>query len=83
MEIQGSIGGLTEAVRNLNSNIEKQNETIGKLEEKLSGVTQKIYAAGVVLAVLLVIGGFVVDKAWDLVADQVKVSAGTLKQKSP
>jgi len=45
---------------------ERADEKTDKLEEKLSGVTHKIYAASVILTILVVIGGFFVNKAWDI-----------------
>lgn len=66
MELQKSNGQLTEAVHRLRESIEKQDARLDRMETTLSGVTHKIYAAGVVLAILVVIGGFMVNKAWDI-----------------
>jgi Flp pilus assembly protein TadB len=71
MELQKSTGQLTEAVNSLRDAIDKQGDKIDKIEDKLSGITQKIYAAGVVLTILVVIGGFIVNKAWDIVVQQL------------
>ncbi len=38
------------------------------VSDKLSGVTHKMYAAGVVLTIAVVIGGWLVNKSWDLVS---------------
>lgn len=83
MEIQKSIGQLTEAVKNLDSSIRQQGDDVRELKEKMSGVTHKLYAAGVLLAIALAIGGFIVDKAWDLVVDQIKKSAAPSSPKPP
>ena len=72
MEMQKSVGQLTEAVCALRSSIDKQSNRMEKLEDKLSDVTHKLYAAGVILVALLAFGGFIVDKAWDLMVDQIK-----------
>lgn len=71
------MGQLTEAVRSLQGAIEKQGTRLDKFEEKLSGVTHKIYAAGVVLAILVVVGGFIVNKAWDLMVQQLNFKTET------
>jgi len=71
MELQKSTGQLTEAVASLRNSIEKQDAKLDKIETSLSGITHKLYAAGVVLAILLTIGGFIINKAWDLMAKQI------------
>ncbi|MDR0672892.1 MAG: hypothetical protein LBF93_04345 [Zoogloeaceae bacterium] len=48
--------------------IEKVDARIDAIEKNLSGVTHKIYAAGVVLFIVLSVGAFFVNKAWDMVA---------------
>src|ERR1051326_8044406 len=70
-ELQKSTGQLIEAVNSLKTSIERQHDKIDHIEEKLSGVTHKIYAAGVVLALALGLGGFIVNKAWDLMIRQL------------
>lgn len=71
MELQRSTGELSAAIRSTTDAIEKLDAKVDRLEDKLSGVTHKIYAAGVVLAILVAVGAFVVDKAWDLMATQI------------
>jgi len=68
MELQKSTGHLTEAVAGLRRSVDSQADRLQGIEDKLSGVTHKLYAAGVVLALLLAIGGFIVNKAWDFMA---------------
>ena len=76
MELQKSVGQLTEAVNTTRSSLDKQGEHLGKIEEKISGITHKLYAAGVVLAIGLAVGGFLLNKSWDkaldLLADQIQ-----------
>ncbi|MDR6984513.1 hypothetical protein J2X32_003157 [Rheinheimera pacifica] len=71
-ELQKSMGQLLAKVDALNTNSEKQQDKLDKIEEKLSTVTHKIYAAGVVLAILVVVGGFFVNKAWDMMMLSIK-----------
>ena len=64
MELQKSTGQLTSSVESLKDIIEKQDKKINDLENAVIGVSKKIYAATVVLAILVAIGGFNVP--WDL-----------------
>jgi hypothetical protein len=84
MELQKSTGQLTECVNSLRTSLDRQSGQLDKIEEKVSGVTHKLYAASVVLAILLVVGGFIIDKTWDLMAQQIsfKQEAAT-KQELP
>lgn len=67
-EIQKCLGRLESSVERLSGDIGKLDERLDAANSKLSGVTHKLYAAGVVLTLLLAIGGFIVNKAWDLMA---------------
>lgn len=67
-DIQKVLGRLESHTQRLSEDIQKLD---GKMEEtnaKLSNVNQKIYAAGVVLTILLALGGFIVNKSWDMMA---------------
>lgn len=70
-DIQQALGRLESAISQVQRSQEKADEKVEKLEEKLSGVTHKIYAATAVLTILLVVGGFIVNKAWDLMASTI------------
>lgn len=80
MELQKSTGELTSAVNALKESIDKQDSKMDKIEGTVSGVTHKMYAAGVVLAILVVIGGFIVNKAWDLMEKQLTQHMQTAAQ---
>lgn len=71
MELKGSLGELTGTVKSLNASVEALSKKLDKMDDKLSGVTHKLYAAGVVLAIALATGGFLVNKAWDMMAAQI------------
>ena len=75
-ELQKSMGQLTEAVNSLKVSIDNQSNRIQRLEDKLSGVTHKLYAAGVVLTIILVIGGWMINKAWDFMIGQIAPRPG-------
>jgi hypothetical protein len=66
MELKGSVGKIEATLEANTRAIEKLDAKLDKIEEKLSGATHRIYAAGAVLTVLVGIGAFVVDKAWDV-----------------
>lgn len=69
--IQNSLGSIQEGQRQLATQVEKVETKLDKMEERVSGITHKLYAAGVVLAIALAVGGFAVSKAWDLMAAQI------------
>jgi len=85
MELQKSNGQLTEAVNSLRAAIQKQDTKLDKLDENLSNIRQKLYAAGVVLAIIVTIGGFLIKKTWDLLAQQLmpQQPVKTLSQPKP
>lgn len=84
MELQKSVGQISAEVKALAAASEKIDEKLDKIEEKVSGVTHKLYAAGVVITILLVIGGFIVNKAWDMAASHITDIAKTaMTQASP
>ena len=65
-DIQQAMGRMEATLNQVQRAQERADEKTDKIEEKLSGVTHKIYAASVILAILVVIGGFFVNKAWDI-----------------
>ncbi|WP_281647375.1 hypothetical protein [Parendozoicomonas sp. Alg238-R29] len=71
MELQKSTGQLTSSVESLKDVIEKQDKKITDLESTVTGVSKKIYAATVVLIILVTVGGFIVNKSWDLMVKQI------------
>lgn len=77
MELQKSVGQISAEVKALAAASEKIDEKLDKIEEKVSGVTHKLYAAGVVMTILLVIGGFLINKAWDMAASHLTEIAKT------
>jgi hypothetical protein len=74
MELKGSAGKVEATLEANTRAIEKLDAKLDKIEEKLSGVTHKIYAAGILLTALVGIGVFVVDKAWDIVTASYDVT---------
>lgn len=82
MELQKSNGQLVEAITSLRGEISRQEAKIDKLDESLSTIKQKVYAAGIVLMIFVAIGGFIINKAWDLLAQQI-VAQQTAKVATP
>lgn len=55
-----------------------------KVESSVSIVTHKIYAATIILGILVIIGGFIVNKSWDIMVSQLQSSStSTELQKKP
>lgn len=79
MEMQKTVGKLEGTIVALQTSVAEAAEIqrrscegiegeLKAVKEKLSGVTHKLYAAGVVLAIAGVIGGWVINKSWDLIS---------------
>lgn len=71
MELQKSNGQVSADIKTLTASIDKLSGKVEKIEDKVSAVTHKLYAAGVVLAILLVVGGWIINKAWDMAAGHI------------
>jgi hypothetical protein len=69
-QIQHTLGGLREAVDGLKTS----SRTHG---EKLERINKIIFAAGVVLIIVLSVGGFILNKIWDALIAAL-VTAGHL-----
>lgn len=72
MELQRTVGNLESEIRGLR---EAQTNTLNRTEkacEKLESVDKKLYAAGVVLVVVLGIAGWMLNIAYDLSKDTLK-----------
>lgn len=70
-DIQQSIGRLESTLNQIQRSQDKADGKVDKLEDKLSGVTHKLYAASAILTILVVVGGFLVHKAWDLMVKTI------------
>jgi hypothetical protein len=62
MEVQKTLGELHAEVRNLKAASDEQTR-------KLDRISHIVFAAGAIVALLLTIGGFLINKVWDGVAD--------------
>jgi len=72
MEMQKAIGGISAEIKALSAGQQKFETKLDKMEDSLSTMSKQLYAAGVVMLIALAVGGFIVDKAWDLMAEQIK-----------
>lgn len=72
MEMNKTLGQLCEKTDSLKTQINNFDTRLATVESTVSGISQKMYAAGIILIILLAIGGFIVNKAWDLMADLIK-----------
>lgn len=83
MELQKSTGQLIESVNNLRSSVDSQNSKLQKIEDGLADVKRKIYAAGIVIGIVMVVGGFFVNKIWDLFSQQIVITTKSEVKKIP
>ncbi len=65
-DIQQALGRLGAKIDQVDGAQKKADFKMEKIEGTLSGITHNLYAASVILTILVVIGGFLVNKAWDL-----------------
>ncbi|MFU8789879.1 MAG: hypothetical protein ACNA7G_12690 [Methylobacter sp.] len=65
MEMQRSIGQLTEAINQLGRSVDTLDNRTKSVEEEVSKVNTRLAIAAAILALLLVAGGYVIDKVWD------------------
>ena len=72
MEMQKAIGGISAEIKALSAGQQKFETKLDKMEDSLSTMSKQLYAAGVVIFIALAVGGFIVDKAWDLMDEQIK-----------
>lgn len=77
MEMQKQLGGLVEAVNSLKVASEKSAASVDATNDKVSALSHKIYAAGVVLAIVVAVGAFFANKAWDLMIQLVAPVTGS------
>lgn len=72
MELQKSVGGLESEIRALR---EAQTNTLNRTDkacDKLENVDKKLYAAGIVLLIVLGVAGWMLNIAYDLSKDTLK-----------
>ena len=77
MDLHKSTGALTATVDALLCSIEKQDGKISALEVTVGNVTKKIYAVGVVLAIVVAVGAFMIDKTWVIMVQQITATTAT------
>ncbi len=69
-DIQQTLGRLEASLGQVQRNADKAegnlDSRLASLEAKVSGIQTKLYTAGVILAILLVVGGWIFKEVWDL-----------------
>ena len=68
MQMQSTLGELKAAVQHLTGELKTQARTLNR-------ISHVIFAAGVVIAIVLSIGGFFLNKIWDVLIAALKASA--------
>lgn len=67
MQIQKSLGELNATVASLKVASDKQGKTVDRISHVL-------FAAAVVIAIVLTIGGFIINKTWDILLGMLKAA---------
>jgi hypothetical protein len=78
MELQKSTGQIAESIAQLDKRVERSEDKsearFNSLESAMSDVKLKIGIAVAVLAIVMAVSGFFINKAWDAIADRVEIS---------
>ncbi len=74
MELQKSVGQVSESTSQLNRRFDGLDGKINNLETSMSSVKITIAVASILLAIIITISGFFVDKAWDSVVNHIDIS---------
>ena len=83
MDLAKSMGQVVESINGMSKRIDDLSGRIEKLEEKVSSITHKLYAAGIVMAISVAVGGFVINKASDLAVGVINKAATTIIEQPP
>jgi|GEM_PF-5079569 len=74
MELQRSIGQVAESVAQGHRDSQRIESKLDTLDASMTSVKVTITVAGVVLAIIIAISGFFIDKAWDVISNHVEIS---------
>jgi len=74
IEMQKSIGQLGEAIRNIDKKQDKHDQAFESLESAMQNVKTTMAIAAVVLTIVLAVGGFFANKAWDIAVNHIEIS---------
>lgn len=73
LSLQQSIGHLTGTVERIEKRLDRIDDRFDEVEKQLSRINMILFAAGVVLAIILGVSGFTIDKAWDFMASHIEI----------
>ena len=80
MELQKSVGELTSTINGVKESINRQERKLESMEEKLSAISHKVYAALAIALLLVTLSGYILDKAWDIVAKDFSISQQNVEE---
>lgn len=87
MDMNKTLGILTASIDNLKVASEKSTtkleSKLEKVEEKVTGIERKIYAATIVLGIVTAAGVWVVNKAWDVAIGKLQAPDKTQQAAPP
>lgn len=75
LEIQKSVGALTEATNSLKSGMDSMQCKLDDTKGSVKQVQFVVYAASAIAAILIVIGGWTINKVWEVGYDMYKSNA--------
>jgi len=74
IELQRSNGQISEAIKNIDKRLDKMDNRFSELESSMSNVKTTLAISAVVIAILLSVGGFMANKAWDIAVNHIEIS---------
>ena len=72
-----AIGALTQSVNTLVKQVEASEQKHDQVKDAIARIDKKLYAAGVIITLLIVVGGFVLNKVVDFGMDMAKEAIKT------
>lgn len=83
IEVKASIAGLNASVNSMSDRIKDLNVAQEKNAEKLASIEKKIYAATLIITLVIGVGGYFANKAIDFGIDMAKRTAVAAPQVPP
>jgi hypothetical protein len=81
MEMKKDLGTISSQILHISENQRKSDSRLEKIEESLNSITKKQYAAWIVISIIVVLGGFFINKIWDAASDHIEISIKSIADK--
>lgn len=79
MDMKKELGCISSELKSL----PKIESRLDRIEDSISTISKHLYAAWVVIGISIVVGGFFIDKVWDVAADHIVISTKNDNPSSP